>query len=57
VFGWSSLANHFLTSGRFDFVDFLFRIASHPENQSGMPNGKIQVIVSNKQVIGPFPID
>jgi hypothetical protein len=53
VFSWSSL----LTSEHFDSVAFLFRIASHPADQSGMPNGKIQVIVSNKQVIGPFPID
>jgi hypothetical protein len=53
AFSWSSL----LTSEHFDSAAFLFRIASHPADQSGMPNGKIQAIVSNKQVIGPFPID
>jgi len=54
VFSWSSLANHLLTSQHFDFVIFLFRITSHRADQSGMSDGKIQVIVSSKQGIAPL---
>jgi hypothetical protein len=53
MFSWSSLANHVLTSENFDSVTFYFASTHHSADQNGMPDGKIQAIVSDKQKLLP----